>query len=172
MSATFIDRLFPDVPRPAVWLGLGGLIPFYGCVLAAYMLPHPYNAMGMNLLKPYGAVILSFLGGVHWGLALAGFGGPRVTDPMNQPPPTMTLQRLGWSVVPSIIAWAAFFLTGWQAGFLLLLLAFVGMLYGDLRAVEAGTAPLWYLNLRRNLTWLVALALVLALVRPLIPYNY
>lgn len=172
----WIDTLFPDVPRTAVWLGLAGLLPFYGCVLAAYLLPHPWNGWGLTLLKPYGAVILSFLGGVHWGLAMAGFGSTRAPgpghDPMTDPPDTLTWVRLGWSVMPSIVAWAAFFLTGWQAGFVLLLLAFVAMLYGDLRAVEAGAAPAWYLSLRRNLTWLVVLALTLAIARPLIPYNY
>lgn len=171
-APTLTDKLFPDVPKPAVWLGLGGLIPFYACVVAAYALPHPWNAWGMDLIKPYAAIILSFLGGVHWGLAVGGFGGTRAMAPMTVPPATMTLQRLGWSTVPSLIAWTAFLVTGAQVGFALLLFAFVGMLYGDLKAVKAETAPLWYLQLRRNLTWLVVLALVLALVRPMLPYNY
>ncbi len=165
-----IDRLFPDVPRPAVWLGLAGLIPFYACAIGSYVLPYDWNGRALDWMVAYGAIILSFLGGVHWGLATGGFGAPAVRDPALEPPASMTWQRLGWSVVPSIIAWLAHLLFSWQPAFLLLAAGFIGMLYGDVRAVQAGLAPAWYLTLRRHLTWLVVAALTAGIVRPLLSF--
>lgn len=45
----------------------------------------------------YGATILSFLGGVHWGLAMTNVGGQLGTR--------MVDQRYMWSVLPCLMAW-------------------------------------------------------------------
>ncbi|MFC7333855.1 DUF3429 domain-containing protein [Rhodocista pekingensis] len=156
---------FREVPAAAVWLGLAGLIPFYAGALGGWLLPAPYAAHALQYMLYYGVAILSFLGGVHWGLALAGFGAPAVADPEEDPPASMDWTRLGWSTVPVLIGWLALFLSGFAAQITFLLAGFVGMLYGDFRAALAGAAPLWYLKLRRPLTVLVAGALAIALAR-------
>ena len=77
----------------ALRLGYAGLLPFVaGAVLLWLVGPevHPYVALA---LSGYAAVILSFLGGIHWGLALR-----------EQAPP---LAWLVWGVVPSLVAWLA-----------------------------------------------------------------
>ena len=51
---------------------------------------HPYVTLA---LSAYAAVIVSFLGGIHWGLALR----------LPQPPGLL----LAWGVVPSLVAWLA-----------------------------------------------------------------
>ena len=56
--------------RDALRLGYAGLLPFVaGAGLVWLVRPevHPYVALA---LSGYAAVILSFLGGIHWGLAM------------------------------------------------------------------------------------------------------
>jgi hypothetical protein len=88
-----------DVPDPAgltptaLRLGYAGLGPFVLGALLVWLVredAHPYVALA---LAAYGAVIVSFLGGIHWGLAFR----------HAEPPPRL----LVWGVVPSIVAWLA-----------------------------------------------------------------
>lgn len=74
-------------------LGYAGLLPFVlGAALLWFVRPdaHPYVAAA---LSGYAAVIVSFLGGIHWGL---GFRA-QPADP----------SRFVWGVVPSLVAWLA-----------------------------------------------------------------
>ena len=74
-------------------LGYAGLIPFIvGAALVWLVWPeaHPYVTLA---LSAYAAVIVSFLGGIHWGLAMR-----------NPDPPRFWLL---WGVVPSLLAWLA-----------------------------------------------------------------
>ena len=86
------------VPRNALILGLAGLMPFVAAALCVLILEPWAHPMVRFAAQVYAVVILSFLGGVHWGLAMA--AGPAGT----QGP------RLFWSVMPSLIAWPALFL--------------------------------------------------------------
>lgn len=84
----------PAAPHPvALRLGYAGLIPFVLGALLVWLVRadvHPYVALA---LSAYAAVILSFLGGIHWGLAMR----------QDAPPPRV----LVWGVVPSLVAWPA-----------------------------------------------------------------
>ena len=133
----------PDAPRaiptPALALGLGGLVPFAAAALAAW-LPHAgLAAMALAALGAYGAVILSFLGGVRWGVELFDPGALARWTP------------LGLSVLPSLVAWVA--LLAPPAPMLGLLAAGLVVQYGlDRAAVRDGTLPDWYGRLRTILT--------------------
>lgn len=66
-------RNFSDIkhsPTPALFYGVAGLVPFTG--IPAYMLQQGVYIpeMGFTSLA-YGAVILSFIGGVRWGSAVS-----------------------------------------------------------------------------------------------------
>lgn len=59
------------IPRPALWIGLVGLMPFLygaGVVLGLWTPPWPELA-GRQVLRSYGAISLGFMGGVLWGFA-------------------------------------------------------------------------------------------------------
>ncbi len=140
------------VPPAAKWLGAAGAIPFVFLAVAGPFLDGALRADASFALAAYGAVILSFLGGVHWGLAIAG-SGPRA----NQ---EALLRPLTVSVVPSLIAWFALFLPT-AAGLLVLAGAFAVMLLVDLLASRSGQAPAWYPTLRWPLTIAVAASLML-----------
>ena len=75
--------------------------------------------------------------------------------------------RLGWSVVPALLAWIALALVP-QLGLPLLIVGFCGMFLGDLRAIDAGCAPDWYPSLRKPLTLLVTSCLIATLVALLV----
>ena len=88
---------FPPPSRLAQWLGLSGLLPFVGEALVLALATGPdWQALAGRGLVAYGALIASFLGGIHWGLVMKGV--PRAD------------QRLAWGVAPSLLAWAAFFI--------------------------------------------------------------
>ena len=139
------------VPPAALVLGYAGVLPFLGCALAMWLLP-PAGAAAADLaLRGYGAVILSFLGGAHWGLGMAGHGGGG-TGPT----------RLGAAVVPSLVGWVGLLLPA-VAGLAWLALAFAGQYAADRAATRRGLAPGWYPRLRLPLTLLVVACLLLGL---------
>ncbi len=84
---------------PARWalvLGYAGLIPFVALALAVWWLSPAWGAKCAFGLLAYSATILSFVGAIHWGLA------------MRDASPSPGL--LAWGVIPSLIAWIALLL--------------------------------------------------------------
>jgi hypothetical protein len=130
--------MLSSIPLPARVLGLAGLLPFWGCAILAAFGQGEWAAAGWRAQLAYGAVILSFLGAVHWGVAL------RV-----EPSPSWV--RLGWSVTPALIGWAALLLPPVQ-GLGLLAVGLAVALGVDLQTLEEPAAPRWYGALRRMLT--------------------
>ena len=51
-------------------MGLAGLLPFAVSALGSFAAPDSWQGFAERALIAYGAVILGFLGAVHWGLAL------------------------------------------------------------------------------------------------------
>lgn len=82
------------LPSAARLLGYAGLIPFVGGALALWFADPALQAAAVAALAGYGAVIVSFLGGIHWGLGFA----------------RGDAARFAWGVVPSLVAWAALLL--------------------------------------------------------------
>jgi hypothetical protein len=88
----------PTRPSTAAWaLGGAGLLPFVGAAVWLALAPAGAGDGPARALAAYAATIVSFLGGIHWGLAFATPGGPATA-------------RLAWGVVPSLIAWPALLL--------------------------------------------------------------
>lgn len=131
------------VPMPALWLGALGAIPFVGLAAGGFLADDGNRDAVVFALAAYGAVILSFLGGIHWGLAMAGFGTAVGRN--------LSLGRLSLSVVPSLIGWASLLLPS-PAGLAVLAGAFAGMLALDALAARRRQVPAWYLRLRWPLT--------------------
>jgi hypothetical protein len=140
-----------NVPPSAAWLGALGALPFIGLAGAAPFLESAPRIFVVHALAAYGAVILSFLGGVHWGLAI---GSQSHAD--HQALRT----RLSVSVIPSLAAWVALLFTE-KTGLLILAAAIAVMLWVDIRATRDGNAPRWYPKLRIPLTAVVVLVLLL-----------
>lgn len=75
-------------------MGYGGLIPFVGFAAAVWLPCIAGRSFNLFALLTYGATILSFLGAIHWGLAMRDASGP---------PAGLLL----WGVTPSLLAWIA-----------------------------------------------------------------
>ncbi len=123
------------VPADALMLGAGGVLPFAALATAALLgLDWRYGLPGglfRHGLVAYGAVILSFLGGVRWGVALRHGDMPGRTG------------LLVVSVIPSLAAWVALVIP--QPHDLALLIAcFLAVAVADVTLVRRGHAPAWY----------------------------
>ena len=78
-----------------VWrLGYAGLIPFVVNALLLFWVHDDVLPLVAIALTSYAAVIASFLGGIHWGLALRENTEHRKF-------------HLIWGVIPSLLAWVA-----------------------------------------------------------------
>ena len=139
-----------SVPSGAAWLGGLGIIPFAGLSLATPFVSDVVRTQLSFALLAYGAIILSFLSGIHWGLAI---GAVPQSDNMLWP-------RIVLSILPSLVAWTAL-LVPFSIGFLVLAAAFVAMLLVDIRASRMHEAPAWYSKLRWPLSCGAVAALLL-----------
>ncbi len=135
---TFRDR-WNEVPAPAKLLGLAGLLPQAAAALLVVGGPLEWRFTALALAFAYAALILSFLGGLWWGLAAAARQVP------------------GWlywaAVVPSLFALATCIPwsigTDWPGPSLVALgLAILASLLVDFGLDRTGIAPRWWLGLR------------------------
>lgn len=136
------------LPTVVVWLGYGGLLPFIALALAAITGWVPYFAWG-GALRGYGAVILGFVGALHWGFAMALAG-------LN---PAQRQTAFVWSVVPSLLGWLAL-LAPPLAAVALLVVGFLAHYAQDLRLARLAPLPAWYLPLRLRLTGVACVCLL------------
>ncbi len=135
--------------RTAWWLGLAGLIPFVAAslVLLGIGINNPLADPIINAFRGYGIAILSFLGGIRWGLALVAESHQHRHDSLS----------LVLSVVPSLIAWCTIFMSP-IAAIGTLLTGFCAQGAWDTWSAQAGKLPAWFSPLRITLTLVVALS--------------
>lgn len=137
-----------DVPVAPKLLGIAGLIPFVGTSALAVYMPEAVVLVS-ELQATYGASILSFMGAVHFGLAMADYGSTRYR-----------MLRYSLSTVPCLIGFFTLVCVPHIPMRLIIeALAFNGLLYGDYKCLGLGLVPKWYLKLRIGLTSIVTLCL-------------
>jgi hypothetical protein len=100
-------------------------------------------------LRAYGAVILSFVGALHWGFAMS----------HNEITPRQRDAAFAWSVVPALAAFIALVLQSGPGDFLLAV-GFAAHYWADLRFAATAALPAWYLPLRLRLS-VVAIVCIL-----------
>jgi hypothetical protein len=129
----------PPMPRHARLLGFAGLLPQLIALGFVVSGNDRYTFAAQSLAFAYASLILSFLGGLWWGLAARA----------EQPPRWIWLA----SVAPSLFALMCFlpwaFAGSWPGPSLIALAAaLVVSLAVDTRLVRAALAPRWWLYLR------------------------
>lgn len=156
-----VNRLTSEhVPPGAALLAYVGLLPFVAGALAVWLAPPVWAWTLLVVELYYAAVILTFLGAVHWGLALAGY------QPLDYHATEETRgmhgARLGWAVMPALIAWVAC-LSRPAIAFAVLILAHVALYAGERLAARHGLVPDWYMEMRLPLTVIAVTCLAVTL---------
>ena len=127
-------------------LGYAGLLPFAGLAALLWVVNADLLPFVAVALTGYTAVIVSFLGGIHWGIGfLRAPAAPRF--------------HFAWGVVPSLLAWLALLMPAYAA------LPLLGLVLVVCYAVDRKTYPAAglsrWLPLRLRLTVVATLSCVL-----------
>ena len=153
-----------SIPTSVAWLGYGGLLPFValaaGCFTGA-----EYGALCRAGLILYGAVILSFVGALHWAFAMT----------LPDLHAVKRAECFVWSVVPALLAWLAATLMavsartsmvnvlhGTAIAATLVIVGFVANYAQDVRLTRVAALPVWYLPLRLRLTAVACICVAVA----------
>ncbi len=144
--------------RVATILTYAGTVPFLAC--AAILLFGQHMGLGSlrqfagQAITTYAAVIVSFLGGIQWGVALA--------THEQQPQTAKSLFLL--SVVPSLLAWAMLFLPNGSSRVIvaIFLVGFVWVIDALLHLQQV--LPTWFFRLRSIVSAVVMASLIAAML--------
>lgn len=142
----------PPLPR---WLGLAGLLPQIAAVAVVFSGDSAQHFSALSLGYAYAALILSFLGGLWWGIAA---GRPHPPEWLWIAAITPSLLALG-----SAVPWALG--QPWPGPSLIVLgVALIAALGVDWLLARAALTPPWWMSLRAPLSiGLGGLTLLLAL---------
>lgn len=132
-------------------LGFGGLVPFVGLAAAVWLAPSASRPFAAMALMGYGATICSFLGAIHWGLAMRDGPAPRVSS-------------LVWGVMPSLLGWVALLLAPVPG--LLLIVATLCICFAVDRAAYPRDRLQAWLPMRFQLTLVASLGCLAAAAAP------
>ena len=126
----------------ALVLGYAGVIPVAGLLVLAWS-SAAWQHQAVNSATIYAALILSFLGGIHWGFATSGFASSK---------------HFLISVVPSLWAWSVFAATDFFT-ILGIIFGLITFLVYEQRCDLLEKYPEWYLPLRKHLTFGLSISL-------------
>ncbi|TKY88248.1 hypothetical protein EX895_002958 [Sporisorium graminicola] len=157
------------VPRPALLWGSAGVIPYVSTAGASIWLARKEHLVSLGLDKSmdsetasalllhaqniqvgFGAVMLSFLGAIHWGFEFSKYGG-RIGN-----------TRYAMGVLPLVLGWPTMLLAP-QMALIAQWASFVAVWFIDLRATSAGWVPKWYSTYRFWLTFAVGTSIIATL---------
>lgn len=135
-----------DMPS---FLGWAGLVPFALAALGTHSGIDALVLYGFLGGTAYGAVILSFLGAVHWGLAMRDDRSP---------------YWYVWSITPALFGFSSLLMFDVEMRIVALIPLF-GLAWSvDRRAANHGLIPNWYMRLRSMLTAGAMISLVAMLL--------
>lgn len=137
-------------PGLAVGLAMAGLVPFVTGALGLWVIPEGWRVWVMEELLAFAAVMLAFMGAIHWGLAMR-------ADESSRDAPI----QLGLSVIPPLLGWFALSLPI-DFAVPLFFCAFAALYYADIWAVRHGLAPAWYTTLRKPISLVAVGSMALA----------
>ena len=158
-----------SIPFAPLAISAISLIPFITCSVIPFAFPFEIAGKALFMQMTYGAVSLSMLGTVHWGLALAEFKrSDTAVEAVEIAKPSTSDQMLRYvgGVLPGLASWM--FMTqapvmgmvGLMGGFTMLALFEIG-------AHKARLLPAWYMRLRMPWTIITILCLGINLIHML-----
>ena len=136
-----------------ILFGILGLIPFIiGLIALCIKNSNLYFLYNTN--KIYGVIILTFLGGIYWGLILQNYKNQFL-------PNKLKFLMILWSVIPSIFGIIILTIEN-NLSLIILLFGFVGVQIIDETFNKFLFFPKWYMMLRRFLSLLVIIILFIS----------
>ena len=139
--------------KTAKILGYAGLIPFITFSVGCWI-PLPYFSDAIQLLITYAAIILSFMGAIYWGVAIA-----NINVSTDQQSSTHFLV----SIIFALTAWLSLLLPEVLA-LVILQVGFLFLIVYDLKVVKLQGLPNWYMRMRKRLTFILELCLISSLL--------
>ncbi|SJX65652.1 uncharacterized protein SRS1_16280 [Sporisorium reilianum f. sp. reilianum] len=168
-AKSITSEMAQAVPQPALLWGSAGVIPYVSTAGASIWLARKEHLVGLGLDKSmdsetasalllhaqniqvgFGAVLLSFLGAIHWGFEFSKYGG-RIGN-----------TRYAIGVLPLVLGWPTTLLAP-QMALIAQWASFVAVWFIDLRATSAGWVPKWYSTYRFWLTLAVGSSIIATL---------
>ena len=168
-ARSITSEMAQAVPQPALLWGSAGVIPYVSTAAASIWLARKEHLVSMGLDKTmdsetasalllhaqniqvgFGAVLLSFLGAIHWGFEFSKYGG-RIGN-----------RRYLIGVLPLVLGWPTTLLAP-QMALIAQWASFVAVWFIDLRATTAGWVPKWYSTYRFWLTFAVGTSIIATL---------
>jgi hypothetical protein len=140
------------IPRAALWLGIAGSLPFWIAALCFFTGIGMTEGQALAVALAYGGLMLSFIGGIRWGVALCS-----VDDRQR------AREMIG-GAVPVAVGLAAFFLAP-AIGLSLIIIALFVQALADVMSADRGHLPRWFGRLRALLTALAVVPVILILTR-------
>ncbi len=142
-------------PGLALILSLAGTLPFIAGAATLWFGPAAYAAPALHAIITYAAVILSFLGGIQWGIGVS----------VSETAPKSAQSLFLLSVVPSLLSWAMLFIDTSAARLIvsIFLFGFVWLIDGLLHLQKL--IPNWFFRLRSIITPIVIASLTAVLIR-------
>jgi Protein of unknown function (DUF3429) len=135
---------YPSAPDPlAKRLGYAGLIPFVLLAALLWIVQADLRPWLTIALASYAALIATFLGGIHWGMAASQSFGQRSF-------------HLIWGITPSLIAWLALIMPAY-AGLPLIAFLLVACYLVDRNTYPSAGWSAW-LPMRTKLTIVATLS--------------
>lgn len=132
-------------------LTFAGALPFIAGVVAVAVAPAVATAPIWQAVLSYGAVIASFVSGIHWGLFLYRDGA-------------LPLNLFMSSNVCALVAWTALLVPPLWLALTLLIAVFAALFAIDHMLWRAGAHATWFYQLRATITAIVVAALVVLLL--------
>lgn len=155
-----------EVPTPYLLFGLAGALPYLGTSGTVIYLANQASLAAQGTLSnidpgvaltlldralsiqvTYGAVMLSFLGALHWGMEFSGYGGHQ------------GYRRLMLGTAPILLGWPTLAM-GPTTALVVQWFGFTGLWYADVKATAHGWTPKWYSQYRFYLSLLVGTCII------------
>jgi len=141
--------------RLPLLLSLAGSLPFIVAAATLWLGPAAFAASAQRALITYAAVILSFLGGIQWGIGVS----------VSEAAPKSAQSLFLLAVVPALLSWAMLFIgaPGSRLIVAIFLFCFVWLIDALLHLQKL--IPNWFFRLRCIISPIVIASLMAALLR-------
>lgn len=138
-----------DKTLVARYLTYAGTVPFLFTGIGQFFADELFGLNLQHLAMTYGAVIVSFIAGIHWGVYL-----------FKETPMNLFIH----SNVVALLSWSALLVPPF-AGYFILISSFVYLILIDLKLRKLEIIESWFIQIRVQATSLAILTLLLGVIK-------